>query len=98
MYTREEYIKGVCTHQEYYAQLVDSSTKGLIMSTFSLSELRSAGKNFSGIPLKHWVRMANCFDEVIINRKMKPLGDYPTQAGKVCILKEAARQLIDLGE
>lgn len=54
------------------------------------------GKNqdFNNIPLQWWdkVMVPVPFE---IAQKMRELGDYPTPAGVVCILKEAAKQIVD---
>jgi len=50
--------------------------------------------HFNNIPLNTWDNMMTIvpFD---INTKLKECGDYPTKAGSVCILKEAAMQIVE---
>jgi hypothetical protein len=51
-------------------------------------------QHFNNIPLSWW-------DELIpvlpfeINSKLQKCGDYATKAGVVCILKEAAMQIVE---
>jgi hypothetical protein len=71
--------------------------KGVIqrVQRFSKKNLME-GKNqdFNNIPLQWWdkVMVPVPFE---IAQKMRELGDYPTPAGVVCILKEAAKQIVD---
>lgn len=40
---RRQYIKGECTHEEYYDQLVsESNAKKVVLAAFSVEELSSA--------------------------------------------------------
>ena len=78
-------------HQKYFGQLVTESTKHIVKTTFGMERLlASTDPNINDIPLQQW------YDLHLPNiPNMKPLGDYLTLAGKVCIAKEAARQLIE---
>ena len=87
MKTRKEYLNGVVTHSEYYSQFVTEATKNGVLSAFSVDDLKKAyeeDKHFNTIPLSEWDQLAYA-----INRK-------GTLAEKVCIVKEAARQLISM--
>lgn len=92
VYTREEYMKDKCTHREYYAQFVTDEIKGIVKATIGESRLlASKDEHLNDIPLKQWDNMYM----PALKIHMETVGDYLTQAGKVCILKEAARQIIE---
>lgn len=78
-------------HQKYYGQLVTEGIKRTVKKEFGMERLlASTDPHLNDIPLKRW-------DDLYLPNipSMKPLGDYLTLAGKVCIAKEAARQLIE---
>ena len=95
-------IKGEKTHREYYSQFVTPEIKQLVLS-FLQSELKRP-------KYKHLTKaqiIANSFNDIKLNlwdnltqfirtkEALEAKGDYPTLAGKVCILKEAARQITE---
>jgi len=92
-FTRSQYLNNQCSHREYYGQFVTESYKSQIKSYIGLKKLlASEDKNLNDIPLMYW---DNAPLTTGVNQKMKDLGDYLTLAGKVCIAKEAAKQIIE---
>jgi hypothetical protein len=92
--TREQYLKGngEQNHRAYYSQFVNPSIKETVKNTVGIDALlKSNDPHLNDIPLKIWDNMMTSG----VNDKMLKLGDYLTLAGKVCVLKEAARQLIE---
>lgn len=96
--TRKEYLEigGKDAHEQYYAQFVTQEIKDRVISYFGLERLvRSfqADKHFNTdlTPLRHWDSLRLPFGT---DGKLHKQGDYLTQAGSVCILKEAARQAV----
>ena len=93
MITRKQYIDREATHEEYYSQFVDEGVKSRV-NRLGISTLKEGKDNhFNNIPLDSW----DCMMPLVpfhINTKLKECGDYPTKAGIVCILKEAARQIV----
>lgn len=89
-YTRQDYLNSICSHEEYYAQFVNSSVKQRVKNSLD-KELKSSKKT-SDIPLSTWDTIS-----IPVNAEsaklLKEAGDYPTLAGAVCIFKEAARQM-----
>lgn len=78
-------------HQKYYGQLVTEGIKRVVKTAIGMERLlASTDPHLNDIPLKKW-------DDLYLPNipSMKPLGDYLTLAGKVCIAKEATRQLIE---
>lgn len=87
MFSREQYLKGECTHANYYAQFVTGSAFQIVLNTIGRDRiLKSADKHFNDIPLHLWDRLS------FPVKGLKEAGDYLTLAGKVCIAKEIARQ------
>ncbi len=96
MFTRQDYLNGKCSHSEYYSQFVTAHTLAVVKGAFGIDTLKTAfaaDENLNTIPLEKWditaLRIAG------VSAKMKELGDYLTKAGGVCVVKEAARQLIN---
>ena len=90
-------------HTEYYSQFVTEEIKGIVKAFLEREKLKyyfrkqklTDDKHLNNIPLQKWDLLTSFFT---VGPKMRELGDYPTLAGKVCVLKEAARQLIASGE
>ena len=96
MITRGQYLDGEATHREYYAQFVTEGIKTTVLSRFDIDRLVSAfnaDEHLNGIPLQSWDNIRFYNMEVI--RQMEECGDGLTLAGQVCILKEAARQIVE---
>ena len=92
MFTRKQYMDRECSHRQYYAQLVTPSTLAAVRSTFGAERLlASTDEHLNDIPRERWDALAlrPIFGD------FRKLGDFPTLAGQVCALKEAAQQLID---
>lgn len=95
MITRQQYLNKEATHQEYYAQFVTPGIKQRVRHAFSIESLID-GKDdhFNNIPLEQWVSLLPVVP-FEINSKIKQCNDFATKAGVVCILKEAARQIVE---
>lgn len=92
-FTRSQYLNGDCTHRQYYAQFVSPSTLAYLSQSLGRARLQAALKedeDLNSIPLATWDSMP-----LVLNASMKEAGDSLTAAGKVCILKEAARQIAE---
>lgn len=90
-FSRKDYIGGICTHSEYYAQFVDSRTLAYVSRNIGLEVIKaSTDPRFNDIPLVQWDRLV---PRAPGSSKFKYAGDYYTLANGVCLLKEAARQL-----
>ena len=90
-HTRKQYLDRECTHREYYGQFV---TKGVSDALGGLDILKSNDVHFNDIPLKRWDMRAP-FIKLHVGRQLRDAGDYFTLSGAVCILKEAARQIVE---
>lgn len=91
MFTRKQYLDKECTHDQYYAQFVTPEVIHLVL--VCIGEARIMGSkcpHFNDIPLWEWDRIA---PRLSVGERLRECGDYPTMAGKVCILKAAANQI-----
>ena len=99
MFTRKQYLNKECTFEQYYGQLATESVKKTVLNFFSPEELKAAyakDKHFNSIPLANWDHIgkrANLRGN--LSAEFKKLGDYSTVAGLVCVVKNAARQIIN---
>lgn len=91
-----------CTHRKYYAQFVNAEVKKLVKSAIP-QFLRSTDPHFNDIPLPLWDQLTDVTRKTI-DIKLWKAADSPTQPEgtylwslccNVCILKEAARQLLE---
>lgn len=92
-FTRQQYLNHECSHRQFYAQIVTDEVKATVLQRIGLSKLMaSTDENLNDVSLRLW-------DALPATRAMseatKATGDYLTLAGKVCIFKEAARQIIE---
>lgn len=97
IYTRKDYIQNnMCTHEQYYAQLVRPALVEQIILTFGMEKLTSPKNDghFNHIPLKYWDTLTHNI-EMPKQSDWKMVEDYPTMAGMVCVLKAAARMAVE---
>ena len=97
MFTRQQYLDNECTHAQYYAQYVNAGIRQLIMRTFTPAGLRAQYAqdiSFNTIELREWDYLA--YSMSCQKGLLAQLGDCDTLAGRVCILKECAREIATL--
>ena len=93
MYTRKQYLNKECTHRQYYGQFVTPATKAHVLRGIGLAALKkSTDPHFNDISLANW---DNLVPHCPGSADFSNAGDYYTLAGGVCLLKEAARQILD---
>ena len=90
IYTRKDYMTNKCTHEEYYGQLVTQGMKDHIVRAIPQALAKSTDPVFNDIPLSTWDRLGMAYS---LHAEFKALGDIKSDAGMVCVLKEAARQV-----
>lgn len=94
LFTHKQCMDNEITHEQYYRQFVTDETIRTVLRYYIKERLvkeLNADKHLSGIKLDIWDRMP-------LNAatyKMKDCGDRLTSAGKVCILKQAAKMIIE---
>jgi hypothetical protein len=94
-YTRKDYMDKNCSHREYYAQFVTEGTRRSVLRSIGKDALlESTDESLNDIPLKRWDNLLGIITGEV-DTKMRAGKDWPSAAGKVCIAKEAARQIIE---
>lgn len=93
MFTRAQYMASECTHSEYYGQYVTPEIKQRVSRTFGKNQLVTAystDKWFNNISLRKW-------DTLALQTYLAPPveDEFWTLATRVCVLKEAARQIVE---
>ena len=95
MKTRSEYMNGNITHEEYYSQFVTQHMVKLVAYEIGVKNIiNSKDEHLNDIPLKRWDQMVYGISTHELKEKLKDAGDFLTLAGGVCILKQAAYQII----
>lgn len=95
MKTRKQYLDGECTHEEYYGQFVTREIRQLVSRTFTVPRLvASPDPHFNDITLRRWDALAGSLGKPT-EAALRDRGDWLSLAGAVCILKEAARQVVE---
>ena len=91
MFTRSDYIRGSCTNWQFYEQMVTDDikehTKRFVGTRLILG---STCKNFNDVSIRVWDDAGIC-GNYLIDAAIKETGDGPSLAGRVCVLKAAAR-------
>ena len=94
MIHKKEYMDGNKVHEEYYGQFVTDKVKQLVARTFSIPVLLdSKDPHLNDIPLKRWDFLVYYLGSST-DRKLRECGDWLSLGTGVCILKQAAKQLI----
>jgi hypothetical protein len=96
-FTRQQYLNNECSHREYYSQLVTKEILNAVSRRFGIDKLKAAiqeDERLNNIPLAAWDGLAENF-HLGLRPIFKSLGDFYSLAGGVCVMKEAARQLIE---
>lgn len=103
---REEYIHSLygkdepgrtAVHRSYFAQYVNDAVKGLVLRYIGLEVVRrSKDPHLNDIPLHRWDLLVRKLPRVVVDQ-LKANGDFLSLGTGVCILKEAARLLVEAG-
>ena len=93
MHTRKEYMSGDCTHQQFYEQMVTDEIKEGVRKSIGLFRIMdSTCEHFNDIPLSFWDTLSWSLSDSI-DSQIKAASDHPSLAGRVCVVKAAARML-----
>lgn len=99
--TRQEYLNAYDgtdkAHRVYYGQFVNKTVKALVTNGIGLDALvASQDPHFNDIPLAVWDNVGIALQyRSGVRAQFQRLGDFVTPSGLVCILKEAARQIVE---
>lgn len=94
IHTRESYVKGKITHEEYYSQFVTPEIRQAVADRFNVKRLQEAGEHFNGIPIAQWDNLGLSFHHALRD-EFKERGDGLSISGVLCVLKVAARQIVE---
>ena len=97
MFTRQEYMNGTCDHRRYYAQFVTPGIYAMVYRRFTPERLVNCQdqKNFNTIPLHLWDQLEPAARAMVNRQLMRELGEIWSLGTAVCVLKEAARQVVE---
>lgn len=93
--TRADYMAGRATHRQYYADVV--KTAGIsyhVEDALVERAAESTDPHYNDIRLRTWDCEA-AFKRSFLSRAFKVHGDFYTDAGGVCAIKEAVRQAVE---
>lgn len=100
MNTRKDYLDKKCSHFEYYRETpADAGVSYRNANSKFMERVRACldegDIHLNRIPLTEWdVRAVSLLQNFTLNNAFRSRGDYPTQAGLVCLVKQAARDAI----
>ena len=99
MFTRQDYMNGTCSHEEYYAQFDCNGMRQTVILGIGLEALlKSRDKHLNDIPLHRWDSIAPIVRGIVADKNVK-LGAYKKRACSladcVCALKQSARMIIE---
>ena len=110
MFTRKDYLDGKCSHDEYYAQLVEgTNAMQVVLNHFPIDVLEKMYKkdeHFNWVPREYIIDRhikGTLSDELdtwdrlgmwLCGVDYRKYGDLESLCGRVCVLKCAARMLV----
>lgn len=106
MMTRKDYINSPrdthedshAIHRQYYGQFVTEEVKNAVEERFGMEALIKAyakDPSLNSIPLAHWDALTLNIKRAVNADSIKEAGEGWSFSTGVCILKEAARQLLE---
>lgn len=97
MYTRKQYMGGACSHRDYYAQFVTEYILRMVRDVIGMDTLKaSRDEHFNDIQLHRWDHLSEALKgSLAIANEYGDGKKYYSLGNGVCILKEAARQLLE---
>lgn len=87
---RREYMQDVSLHHTYYRQFATPAVIKAVRKEFG-EELAECEHPFNELALERWYRLMPVVPDVLFRQ----CGDFPSDSGKVCALKAAARIVRD---
>lgn len=105
LFTRKEYMSTILVdrelaarlHRKYYAQFVNDRVIVRVVWTVGKENImNSTDAHFNDVPMGLWDEAGKTAKPFAI--KFADVGDFPSDAGLVCVVKEAARQYVEMEE
>ena len=97
-WTRKQYMRGECTHRQYYGQFLDRETSRRVLllgDPAYLAEQMAKDEHFNGISLDLWDLLASIPWPRRFVYAFREAGESISLMSGVCLLKEQARQLAE---
>jgi len=92
-YSRQQYMNNEVSHADYYRQFVTPEIKTMVRDRIGVDRLlRSTDEHLNDIPLSNWDALAGRHSGY---RQTLNAGDDNSLATQVCVLKQAARMIIE---
>lgn len=92
-FSRKQYMNKECSHREYYSQFVNDHDKDSVIRLIGLKRLLNiSDPHLNDIPLRMWDSLPSLKRH---SDQLKECGEWLSPANKVCIYKEAAKQIIE---
>jgi hypothetical protein len=99
MYTREDYMRRRCSHEEYYGQYVNNSIRMSarnLVCQYKVTRLQyEKDPHLNFIPLGRWECVILGSNRPLVAKSLQDRGDFLSPAVEICIAKEAARQVLE---
>lgn len=97
--TRQDYISGKATHEQYYAQFVTPAVVRVVVAHIGQDKLRlSTDPDMNDIPLQRWDRLHETLRAMCDAKVRETDGGGYALMHTVCIAKAAARQWLAEGQ
>jgi hypothetical protein len=94
MFSRQQYMNHVCTHEQYYGQFVTGYIRATVATLIGTDAIKkSKDAHFNDIALKQWDNLLKPLGSSKLAANLKACGDWWGLLACVCIAKEAARQI-----
>jgi len=85
------------THRAYYAQFVNDKVRALVSRSMQINDLKASNcLHFNDIPLYEWDSLVWSLPyNTELIQAIEDAGDWLSLGTGVCILKEAAKQIVE---
>ena len=95
MFTRQDYLNDVCTHQQYYGQFVNSTIAGIVLRSIGEKTIAaSTDLHFNDIDLALWDQLYYAVKSNVDPEMLSLTKEQMTLGTAVCIAKSAAKAII----
>ena len=94
IFSRDDYMKQICTHSEYYGQYMTESLLRYVADAIGIKAIeRSKDKHFNDISLERWDGITPAIKGMVKSTFTVDNGGHISDCEAVCLAKQAAREL-----
>lgn len=97
MHTRNQYLNGQCSYNQYYDQFVTEQLKNVVSKYFTTAKLVKAydkDEYMNSIQFKEWDKLSYYCETSDMKKMYATAGEYVTHTVAVCTLKQAAKHVV----